>query len=153
MTMTNRQKDPVTGITDGAMRTLLRSALRPIWRRCSRRTFINSVRYKAENPATGRQWNVVECFDCQRVMGVSEKKKRPLKNGGLSKKARSVFEVHHISGVTSLGDIRETLGEHFHSLIYGKMAILCVACHAKETAEQTKQRNLDKKVASKQNHK
>ena len=147
--MTNRKIDPVTGITDGAMRTLLRSALRPLWRRASRRTFINSVRYKATNPKTGRQWNVIDCVECQRVMGVSEKEKRPLKNGGMSKKARSVFEVHHIDGVTSLGDIRETIGEHFHSLIYGKMEILCVACHAKETAEQTKQRNLNKKLASK----
>jgi len=80
-------------------------------------------------------------------MGVSEKKKRPLKNGGLSKKPRSVFEVHHISGVTPLGDIRETLGEHFHSLIYGKMEILCVECHRKETAKQTTERNLSKKLA------
>jgi hypothetical protein len=136
--------DKTTGITEGAMRTLLRSALRPIWRRCSRKTFINSVRYQAINPKTGRQWNVIDCIDCKRVMGVSEKERRPLKNGGLSKKPRSVYEVHHISGVTSLGDIRETLGEHFHSLIYGKMAILCVACHAKETAEQTIERNKKK---------
>ena len=150
--MKRGQVDPITGMTDGKMRTLLKSVLRPCWRQTSRRTFINSVRYKAENPKTGRQWNVVDCVECQRVMGVSEKEKRPLKNGGMSKKARSVFEVHHIDGVTSLGDIRKTLGEHFHSLIYGKMEILCVACHAKETAKQTKQRNLDKKVASKQNH-
>ena len=82
-------------------------------------------------------------------MGVSEKEKRPLKNGGMSKKARSVFEVHHIDGVTSLGDIRETLGEHFHSLIYGKMEILCVACHAIRTAKQTKERNIKKSLKSK----
>ena len=87
---------------------------------------------------------MIDCIDCKRVMGVSEKERRPLKNGGLSKKPRSVYEVHHISGVTSLGDIRETLGEHFHSLIYGKMAILCVACHAKETAEQAIERNKKK---------
>ena len=141
--------DEITGITEGAMRTLLRSALRPIWRRCSRKTFINSVRYQATNPKTGRQWNVIDCIDCKRVMGVSEKERRPIKNGGLSKKPRSVYEVHHISGVTSLGDIRETLGEHFHSLIYGKMAILCVACHARETSEQTKQRNKLKSSQSK----
>ena len=145
MTTKRGQINPTTGITDGKLRTLLKSNLRPIWRQTSRKTFINSVRYKAENPKTGRQWNVIDCVDCKRVMGVSEKEKRPLKNGGMSKKARSVFEVHHIDGVTSLGDIRETLGEHFHSLIYGKMEILCVACHAKETAEQTKQRNNIKK--------
>ena len=144
-----RKTDPVTGITDGAMRTLLKSNLRPIWRRTSRKTFIASVRYHSENPKTGRNWFVVDCADCKRVMGCSEKERRPLKSGGLSKKPRSVYEVHHISGVTPLGDIRETLGEHFHSLIYGKMEILCVACHAKETAKQTKQRNLTKGLDSK----
>ena len=136
--------DPITGITEGAMRTLLKSVLRPCWRRTSRKTFIASVRYHAENPKTGRNWFVVDCVDCKRVMGCSEKERRPLVSGGLSKKPRSVYEVHHIDGVTPLGDIRETLGEHFHSLIYGKMEIMCVACHAKETAKQTKQRNLDK---------
>ena len=146
---TRGQIDPTTGITDGKLRTLLKSNLRPIWRQTSRKTFINSVRYKAENPKTGRQWNVIDCVDCKRVMGVSEKEFRTLKNGGRSKKARSVFEIDHVDGITSLGDIRLTLGEHFHSLIYGKMEILCVACHAKETAEQTKQRNLNKKLASK----
>jgi hypothetical protein len=74
-------------------------------------------------------------------MGVSEKEYRTLKNGNRSKKAKGLYEVHHIDGVTSLGDVRETLGEHFNSLIYGKMEVLCIACHAKETAIQTKERN------------
>ena len=135
------KKNSITGVTEGAMRTLLKSALRPIWRRCSRKVFIESKRYKATNPKTGREWFVVDCCDCGRVMGCSEKERRPLKAGGLSKKARSVFEIHHLDGVTKLGDIRETLGEHYHSLIYGKMEVLCVECHKKETAIQTKVRN------------
>ena len=139
-----RKIDPVTGITDGAMRTLLKSNLRPIWRRTSRKTFIASVRYHSENPKTGRNWFVVDCSDCKRVMGCSEKERRPLKSGGLSKKPRSVYEIDHVDGITPLADIRQTLGEHFHELIYGKMEVVCYSCHAKRTAKQTKQRNLTK---------
>jgi hypothetical protein len=84
-------------------------------------------------------------------MGCSEKERRPLVNGGISKKARSVFEIDHVDGITPLTDIRQTLGEHFHELIYGKMEVVCYACHKKRTARQTKQRNIDKKLASKQN--
>jgi len=153
MTATRGQKDPTTGITDGAMRTLLKSNLRPIWRRTSRKTFIASVRYQSENPKTGRNWFVVDCIDCKRVMGCSEKERRPLVSGGLSKKPRSVYEIDHVDGITPLTDIRQTLGEHFHELIYGKMEVVCYPCHAARTAKQTKQRNLDKKVASKQKHK
>jgi len=138
------QKDPVTGITEGAMRTLLKSNLRPIWRRTSRKTFIASVRYHAENPRTGRNWYVVDCCDCGRVMGCSEKERRPLAKGGLSKKARSVFEVDHINGITPLTDIKETLGLHFDSMIYGQQEVVCYTCHAKRTAIQTKERNKNK---------
>jgi hypothetical protein len=139
--MKRGQINPTTGVTDGQLRTLLKSNLRPIWRRTSRRTFIASVRYHAENPATGRQWYVVDCRDCGRTMGCSEKEKRPLVGGGMSKKARGLFEVHHIKGVTPLTDIKETLGLHFDSLIYGDMEILCIECHKVQTAAQTKIRN------------
>tara|TARA_R110000850_G_scaffold274950_1_gene413244 strand:- start:694 stop:942 length:249 start_codon:yes stop_codon:yes gene_type:complete len=82
-------------------------------------------------------------------MGVGEKEYRELKSGGKSSKLRSVFEIHHKAGVTSLGDIRETLGEHFYSLIYGEMEVMCVSCHAAQTAEQTKERNQKKSLQSK----
>ena len=139
--MTRGVIDPVTGITDGKMRSLLKSVLRPCWRRTSRKTFIASVRYHAENPKTGRNWYVVDCQECGRVMGCSEKEKRPLAKGGLSKKARSVFEVDHVDGVKPLRGILLTLGEHFHSLIYGKHEIVCYKCHKERTAKQSKQRN------------
>jgi hypothetical protein len=144
--MTNRKIDPITGITEGAMRTLLKSVLRPCWRRTSRKTFIASVRYHAENPKTGRKWFVVDCVDCKRVMGCSEKERRPLVSGGLSKKPRSVYEIDHVDGITPLTDIRQTLGEHFHELIYGKMEVVCYKCHKQRTAKQTKERNLKKKI-------
>ncbi len=139
--MKRGQINPTTGITDGAMRTLLKSALRPIWRRCSRKTFIASVRYHAENPKTGRQWYVVDCRDCGRTMGCGEKERRPLAKGGLSKKPRSVFEIDHVDGITPLGDIRLTLGNHFYELIYGKQEVVCYACHKIRTAIQSKARH------------
>ena len=82
-------------------------------------------------------------------MGVSEKEFRTLKNGGKSKKARSVFEIDHVDGITSLADIRLTLGEHFYSMIYGKKEVVCYKCHKERTAKQTAERNLNKKLASK----
>ena len=139
--MKRGEKDPVTGITDGAMRTLLKSVLRPCWRRTSRKTFIESVRYHATNPKTGRTWYVVDCCDCSRIMGCGEKERRPLAKGGLSKKARSVWEVDHINGITPLTDIKETLGLHFDSMIYGQQEVVCYQCHAKRTAKQSQQRH------------
>jgi len=133
--------DPITGETEGKLRTLLKSNLRPIWRRTSRRVFIASVRYHSINAKTGRSWYVVDCKDCGRQMGCSEKEKRPLVGGGMSKKARSVFEVDHIDGITPLTDIKETLGLHFDSMIYGTLEICCYTCHKARTAAQTKIRN------------
>lgn len=130
------QINPVTGITDGKMRTLLKANLRPIWRNTSRKEFIKSVRRKAQNPKTGRLWNVVDCMDCGLVMGVTEKKKRTKKDGSLEKKAKSVWEVDHVGGITPLGDIKETLGDYWHDLINGEMEIVCVQCHKKRTAKQ-----------------
>jgi hypothetical protein len=77
-------------------------------------------------------------------MGVGEKERRPLAKGGLSKKARSVWEVDHVDGITPLADIRLTLGEHFHDMIYGKQEVVCYACHKRRTAKQTKERNKNK---------
>jgi hypothetical protein len=78
-------------------------------------------------------------------MGVSEKEFRTLKDGGRSKKARSVFEIDHVDGITSLADIRLTLGEHFYELIYGRQEVVCYTCHKIRSAAQTKERNLRKK--------
>ena len=145
--MSKGKIDKVTGITDGAMRTILKSALRPIWRRTSRKRFIESVRCRDDNPATGRKWYVVDCVDCGRVMGVGQKERRPLAKGGLSKKARSVWEVDHVEGISPLGDIRSTLGDYFYDLIYGQQEVVCYSCHKIRTANQVAERKLNKEKA------
>lgn len=131
--MKRGQINPTLGMTDGRMRTLIKSALRPLWRNSSRKQFIKSVRFKAENPKTGREWFAVSCVDCGRVMGVSEKERRTKRDGSLEKRAKSVYEVDHVYNITPLGDIKTTLGPYFYDMIYGKMQILCVDCHKKKT--------------------
>jgi hypothetical protein len=74
-------------------------------------------------------------------MGVSEKERRVKKDGTLSKKARSVFEIDHVNGIVPLGDIRETLGEHFYEMINGKQEVVCYKCHKDRTAKQATQRS------------
>jgi hypothetical protein len=142
--MTRGVIDQVTGITEGKMRTLIKSNLRPIWRNTSRKQFILSVRRKAINPSTGRLWNVVDCSDCGRVMGVSEKEFRTKVDGTRSKKARGVFEVDHINMITPLGDIRKTLGDYWYDMIYGTMEIVCYSCHKIRTAKQVRDKRVKK---------
>ena len=67
----------------------------------------------------------MDCSDCGRVMGVSEKERRVKKDGTLSKKPRSVFEIDHVDGITQMGDIRETLGDHLHEMINGRQEAGC----------------------------
>jgi hypothetical protein len=62
-------------------------------------------------------------------MGVNEKEKRIKRDGTLEKREKSVYEVDHINGITPMTDIKDTLGDYYHDLIYGDMRILCVACH------------------------
>lgn len=131
--MKRGQIDPITGKTDGQLRTMLKSALRPIWRNTSRKQFLASVRTRGINPKTGRERYVVTCVDCGREMGVAEKERRKKKDGNLEKRAKSVFEVHHIDGISPMKDIRETSGEYISDLIYGKMEVLCAECHSKHT--------------------
>lgn len=136
--MKRGEKDKITGITDGVMRTRLKSALREVWGFTSKATFIRSVRYKATNPKTGRQWFVVDCVDCGRQMGCNEKERRVKKDGSLEKKERLVREVDHVNGITPMKDIRETLGDYWYDLIYGEQQILCWKCHKARTAKQVK---------------
>jgi hypothetical protein len=100
--MARGEINPIIGITEGKMRTLLKSALRPIWRNTSRKRFIQAVRHRGTNPKTGRGWFVVTCADCDREMGVNEKEKRIKRDGTLEKREKSVYEVDHIHGITPM---------------------------------------------------
>jgi hypothetical protein len=125
--------NPKLGITDGKMNSELKSSLRQLWRNTSRKIFIRSVRRKDINPATGRGWFVVDCSDCSRVMGVTQKAKRTKKDGSLEKRERSVFEIDHIDGITPMQNPSEALHKYYHDLMYGEMRVLCVECHKKRT--------------------
>lgn len=145
--MTRGVIDPATGFTDGKMRTLLKSSLRPLWRNGSRKVFINSVRKRRLNPATGKLCFQLQCVDCGRWMLTNEKERRVKKDGGLEKKAKSVYEIDHVDGITPLGDIRETLGEFWYTMMYGRQEVVCVKCHKLRTAKQVTEKTQKKKIA------
>ncbi len=136
--------NPLTGITDGKLRTQIKSNLRPIWRNTTRKVFINSVREHRINEKTGKNAYHVQCKDCGRWMMQTGKERRVKKDGGLEKKAKSLYEVDHVNGITPLTDISETIGQHYHDMMYGKMEIVCVACHKARTAVQAEARNTKK---------
>ncbi len=150
--MKRGQIDPVLGTTEGKLRTMLKSALRPCWRNTSRKQFLNRIRTRSVNPSTGKMRYVVTCVECGKEMGQTEKERRVKKDGNLEKRPKSVYEVHHVDGITPLTDIRQTLGNHFHDMIYGDMQILCYACHKERTAKQSekKHKSAKKKLASTQ---
>ena len=128
--------NPVTGITDGKLRTLIKGSLRPIWRDTSRRVFIASIRRQELNPATGKMRFVIDCAACSRTMGISEKEFRKLKSGKKRAKASLVYEIDHVDGITPLAGIQDTLGDYVHSLLFGAQQAVCHACHAERTARQ-----------------
>ena len=74
--MARGEINTVLGMTEGKFRTMIKSALRPCWRNSSRKTFIQSVRQRGINPATGRERFVLVCVDCGKEMGISEKERR-----------------------------------------------------------------------------
>lgn len=126
--MKRGEVNPIIGVTDSALRSQIRSALRKVWRNSSRRVFIESVRfpYKGKN---GRGRFGVQCAKCKRIMGQSEKEYAKLKNGNLSKKKKLAYEVDHINGNPPFTSMEE-LGAYAQSLLYGEQQILCRDCHA-----------------------
>jgi len=142
--MARGEINSVLGMTEGRFRTMIKSALRPCWRNSSRKTFIQSVRQRGINPDTGRERFVLVCVDCGKEMGMSEKERRTKIDGTLEKRAKSVYEIDHVDGITPFTDVQtlETLTPHFRDMIYGKQEVVCVACHKFRTANQRKKSKL-----------
>lgn len=128
-------KNPLTGITDGKLRTMLRSALRQIWSRTARKQYVNGVRYKL----AGRYH--VRCVACRREMALAARERPRNTDGSLSKRRpQKLFDVDHIDGITSLDDPIHDLGPYWTSMMTGELQILCKACHAKKTQADRKKR-------------
>jgi hypothetical protein len=133
--MARGEVNKLTGATDGKLNSTLRSALRLVWSRTVKKTFINSVRYKRD----GRFH--VKCEACGLEMAIADKKKPINKDGSVSKrKAQKLFDCDHINGITPMVDPIYGLGDYWVSMMTGPLRIMCKPCHAKRTAEQTKER-------------
>lgn len=120
--------NPLTGMTDGKLRTTLRSALRMIWSRTAKKQYVNSVRFKL-----GGKYHV-RCAACGRDMAISAKARPVNKDGRPSKRRpQKIFDVDHVDGITPLGDPIHDLGPYWSSMMTGRLQILCKPCHAKKT--------------------
>ena len=132
--------NPKIGCTDGHLRSQIRSALRKVWRNSARRVFLETVRFPYEGKTGRGKWGV-ECVECGRKMGYSEKEFRTKKDGTPTKQKKLVYEVNHIGdGNHSFLDIKNDLGMFAYDLLYGEQEILCWKCHGKETKRQTNKR-------------
>src|SRR6056297_2563181 len=91
--------NPLTGITDGKLRTTLRSALRVVWSRTAKKEYVKSVRYKLHGKYH------VRCVACGLDMATSAKARPINKDGSVSKRRpQKLFDVDHVDGSTPLGD-------------------------------------------------
>ena len=108
--MARGEINSVLGMTEGRFRTMIKSALRPCWRNSSRKTFIQSVRQRGINPATGRERFVLVCVDCGKEMGMSEKERRTKIDGTLEKRAKSVgvreLKAHLRNALLEFSEVR-----------------------------------------------
>ena len=133
--MPKAQPNPLTGITDGKLRTTLRSALRTIWSRTAKKQYVNSVRFKLDGKYH------VRCVACGLDMATSAKARPINKDGSISRRRpQKLFDVDHVHGITPLGDPIDDLGPYWRSMMRGELQILCKACHAKKTAADAKNR-------------
>ena len=120
--------NPLTGVTDGKLNQLLRSALRQLWGYTRKKEFVRSVRYKL-----GKKFHV-RCVKCGLEMAISDKKKPINKDGSVSKRRpQKLFDVDHIDGITPLGDPIYGVGPYWESMMTGPLQILCKGCHRKKT--------------------
>ena len=127
--------NPKLGITDAALRSQIRSALRRVWRLSSRRKFLEEVRVPHEGPGRGR-YDVI-CAKCDKRMGFSEKAIFRKVDGTLRKKPSLVYNCDHVHGCHPFLSF-DDLGKYAESLIFGELRILCVDCHQEHTRNQRK---------------
>lgn len=126
--------NPRLGVTDGHLRSQVRSSLRKVWRNSSRRVFIQSKRYKYEGPKRFKY--AVKCVECGCEMGQSEKVYMTKKDGTRTKRKTLAYQVDHLGTNHKFLDIKTDLGPYAHTLLYGDMQILCIECHTGKTVEQ-----------------
>ena len=121
-------------MTDGDLKSAIRSALRRLWNGSTRRIFIEKVRFKGVR--NNREVWMVKCSQCGVAMGVSEKSFTIRKDGTRGKRPKSVYDVDHVAGNSEFTNIKAHLGAWAHSVFHGKLQILCRTCHSKKTTRK-----------------
>lgn len=131
--------NPKLGLSDAALRSQIRSALRKVWRLSSRRKFLEKVRVPHEGPGRGR-YDVI-CAKCDKRMGFSEKITPTNADGTKRKRPTLAYQVDHLHGNPPFLDIEKDLGAYANSLIFGEMRVVCYECHQEITRNQRKSKN------------
>jgi hypothetical protein len=120
--------NPATGVTDAALMTKVRSALRKVSSQTNVKQFKKSVRFRAINKATGKlKWHH-RCVICQKEMPEGMKVFRTKKDGTKWKVKKSVYDVDHVDANPPLKTF-DDVPAYLDSLIFGKLRILCWECH------------------------
>lgn len=130
--------NPTTGVTDGKLKSMLRSAVRRVASKSSRRVYIDSVKVPNDGiiPNKRCKW-VIYCEECGKPGGVHETETYKTKAG--KTRRRKVMQCDHITPCGSMVDIKRDLGEYAHNLIFHDLQILCYKCHLDKTvSENTK---------------
>lgn len=117
-------------LTDGALRSAIRSSLRKLWTSSTRRIFIESVRF--EYMFTTRRTWAVKCNECDEIMGLSKREYVTKKDGSQSKKMKLLYEIDHLTGSPGFDKIYD-LSMWADNLFYGQLQVLCRGCHGRKT--------------------
>lgn len=136
-------RNPITGVTDAQLRTQIKGALRRVWYKSARRVLINGRKFR--HVKGGKEIWAVKCEECDKTMGLYEKKRHRKNDGTLEKRRSLVFEIDHVEGVSSFTDIERDIVDYTNTLIFGPLKLLCHSCHKDRTSIQTKERHANKK--------
>lgn len=121
-------------MTEGDLKSAIRSMMRKAWTSSTRRIFIEKVRFPDTSSSRGK-W-LVKCDECGDVMPLSAKRYGLKKDGTPNKREKLVYEVDHLESLTLI-DIEKDLANYVQALFYGEMRILCrYPCHEERTKKQ-----------------
>jgi len=123
---------------ENEMRAKLKAALRKIWVGTSRRDFLLNVRQDNHGPENFRYR--VNCVECRRSDGITEKYHVKSLAGKISKKPKLWYQVDHLENLPPLEKIPEDLLPFYNALFNGRLQVLCFECHRDKTLTERKKK-------------
>lgn len=128
---------PVSGLTGVQEKQKLKAALRQVWRKSSRANHLREVRFPHPDPNSRFKY-AVRCTHCGTLFGQSEKTTYITKTG--RRRRTGAYHVNHKTDTSMppINDVEQDLGAYALALLHTELEVVCVPCHALETARQVK---------------